>query len=73
LDRLRSSLPANFPEYRLARGAICAVHTHFDQLVPFQAAIDFREYLRGQAGSADEHDRIESVRTGLQFAAAGGG
>ena len=72
LNRLRSGLPANLLKDRLASRAIGAVHAHFDQLVAFQTAIDFREDRGRQSGSADQHDRIERVRPRFQLAPPAG-
>src|SRR6266853_2100299 len=59
LNRLRSGLPANLLKDRLASRAIGAVHAHFDQLVAFQTAIDFRED-RGRPTSSSK-SRIATV------------
>ena len=72
LNRLRSGPPANLCENRLAPGVIGARDAHLDQLVVFQTAVDFREDRGRQSGSADQHDRIERVRSRLQFAPPGG-
>ena len=72
LNWLRSGLPANLHEDCLALGAIGAGDAHFDQIVSFQAAVDFREDRGRQSGSADQYDRIERVRSRLQFAPPGG-
>ena len=53
-------------------GSLGAVHAHFDQLVAFQTAIDFREDRGRQSGSADQHDRIERVRPRFQLAPPAG-
>jgi hypothetical protein len=72
LNRLRSGPPANLFKNRLASGAIGAGNAHFDHPAAFQTAIDFSEDRGRQSGSADQHDRIERVRSGLQFAPPGG-
>ena len=72
LNRLRFGPPANLLKDRFAPGAVGAVYTHLDQLVVFQTAVDFREDRRRQSGSADPDDRIERVRSRLQFAPPGG-
>ena len=43
LNWLRSGPLANFLKNRLAAWAVVVVHANLDQLVAFQAAIDFRE------------------------------
>jgi len=68
LNRLRSGSAADLREDRFALGAVGVRHAHFDELVAFQAAVDFREDGGGQSGSADQYDRIEWVRSRLQFA-----
>ena len=72
LNRLRSGPPANFLKNRLAPGTIGAIHSHLDQLVAFQTAIDFREDRGRHSGSADQHDRTECVRPRLQLASPSG-
>ena len=72
LYRLGSCAGAYLLENRLAPGTIGAAHAHLDQLVAFQAAVDFREDRGRQSGSADQYDRVERVRPRLQFAAPGG-
>ena len=68
LNRLRSGPPANLFKNRREPRAIGAGNAHLDQLVVFQTAVDFREDRGRQSGSADQHDRIERVRAGFQFA-----
>ena len=72
LNRLRSGSPADLLKNCLAPKAIGAVYAHLDELVAFQAAVDFREDRGREPGSADPHDGIERVRLCLQFAPLGG-
>ena len=72
LNRLRSGLPANFLQNRLAPGTIGAGNANLDQLVAFQSAVDFRQDRGRQSGSADQYDRIERVRLRLQLAPSRG-
>ena len=72
LYRFSSGLAADLREDRLALRAIGAGNAHLDQLVVFQAAVDFREDRARQSGFADQHDRIKRVRARLQFAPPGG-
>ena len=72
LNRLRFGPPANLLEDRFALGTIGAGDAHLDQLVAFQAAVDFREDRARQSSSADQDDRIERVRPRLQLAPPGG-
>jgi len=72
LNRLRSGPAADLSKNRLAPGTIGARSAHLDQLVSFQTAVDFREHPGRQSGSADQHDRIERMRSRLQFAPPGG-
>ncbi len=71
LNRLRSRPPANLLKNRLAPGASGAGNANLDQLVDFQTAVDFCKHCGRQSGPADQHDRIERVCPGLQFAPPG--
>ena len=59
LNGLRSGSAADLREDRFALGTIGARNAHFDKLVAFQAAVDFREDRGRQSGSADQYDRIQ--------------
>jgi hypothetical protein len=72
LNRLRSGSAADLREDRFALVAVGAGNAHFDKLVAFQAAVDFREDRGRQSGCADQYDRIERVRARLQFAPPAG-
>ena len=58
LNRLRSGSAADLREDHSALGAVGARNAHFDKLVAFQTAVDFREDRGRQSGSADQYDRI---------------
>jgi len=68
LNRLRSGSAADLREDHFALGAVGVRNAHFDKLVAFQTAVDFREDRGRQSGSADQYDGIERVRSRLQFA-----
>ena len=58
LNRLRSGSAADLREDHFALAAVGAGYAHFDELVAFQTAVDFREDRGRQSGSADQYDRI---------------
>jgi len=58
LNRLRSGSAADLREDHFALGAVGARNAHFDKLVAFQTAVDFRKDRARQSGSADQYDRI---------------
>jgi len=58
LNRLRSGSAADLREDHFTLGAVGARNAHFDKLVAFQTALDFREDRGRQSGSADQYDRI---------------
>jgi len=68
LNRLRSGSAADLCEDHFALGAVGGRNAHFDKLVAFQTAIEFREDRGRQTGSADQDDRVKRVRARPQFA-----
>jgi hypothetical protein len=72
LNRLRPGAATDFFQERFAGGPIGVPSTNLDQLVSFQAALDFRQNRGRQTSTADQHHRVESVRSRLQFAPPGG-
>ena len=72
LNRLRPGAATDFFEEHFAGGPIGIPSANLDQLVSFQAAVDFRQNRGRQTFSADQHHRVEHMRSRLQFAPPGG-
>jgi hypothetical protein len=69
LNRLRPGAATDFFEERFAGVPIRIPSTNLDQLVSFQSAFDFLQNRGRQTFTADQHHRVERVRSRLQFAA----
>lgn len=71
LHRLRAGVACQAGHQLAAGIAVVAEHSHFDQTVCNERALDFGKHRRGQASVADHHDRVQVVGARAQFLALG--